>query len=135
MIRYMLDSSFCIDVMRDKTPALRERFKAETGTMATSTIVLHELLYGAANSESPARARRKVMEFVARLDVFDFDDEAADHAGQIRARLRRQGQMIGAYDILIAAHARSLGLTVVTGNVREFSRVEGLRCDDWLGVA
>lgn len=95
MIRYMLDSSFCIDVKRDRTPALRKRFKAETGTMAISSIVFHELIYGAAISELPARARRKVLEFVARLDLLDFDRDAADHAGQIRADLRRAGQMIG----------------------------------------
>ena len=132
VIRYMLDSSFCIDVMRDRTPALRERFKVEAGTMALSTIALHELLYGAANVENSQRARQKVDEFAGRLAVVEFGEQAANHAGDIRATLRRAGQMIGSYDLLIAAHARSLGLVVVTGNVREFERVPGLRCENWL---
>jgi tRNA(fMet)-specific endonuclease VapC len=131
-MRYMLDSSFCIDVMREKTPALRARFKNESGNMAISTVVLHELMYGAANADNPAAARARVREFAARVIVVDFDDEAADHAGDIRADLRRKGKTIGAYDSLIAAHARSIGAIVVTGNMREFSRVDGLRCEDWL---
>ena len=67
-----------------------------------------------------------------RPDVLPFDDEAADHAAQIRAVLANVGRTIGAYDVLIAGHARSRGLTVVTGNPGEFARVEGLRCEDWL---
>jgi tRNA(fMet)-specific endonuclease VapC len=134
VIRYLLDSSFCIDVMRDRTPALRSRFKSESGSMAISTIVLHELHYGAANSQQPASARQKVEEFAARLVVLDFDHDASVHAGEIRAALRALGRTIGAYDVLIAAHARSLGLTVVTGNLREFTRVDGLRCEDWLAA-
>ena len=62
----------------------------------------------------------------------NFDGDAAIHAGEIRADLRKRGQMIGGYDLLIAGHARSLGLTVVTSNMGEFTRVDGLRCEDWL---
>lgn len=69
--------------------------------------------------------------FAARLEVLDFDDDAAAHAGEIRADLERQGSPIGSYDLLIAGHARSRGLVVVTGNLAEFRRVEGLRCEDW----
>ena len=128
----MLDSSFCIDVMRDKAPAVRHRFKAEAGSMAISTIVLHELHYGAANSQNPRAALLKIDEFAAHILVIDFDTNAATHAGDIRADLKIKGQTIGAYDTLIAAHARSLGLKLITGNLREFSRVDGLRCEDWL---
>ena len=132
VIRYMLDSSFCIDVIRDKTPAVRERFKAEASALALSSVALHELFYGAANAQHRAHAREKVIDFARRVTVLDFDENAASHAGDIRAALRRQGQVIGSYDVLIAAHARSLGLVVVTGNMREFTRVEGLRCENWL---
>jgi tRNA(fMet)-specific endonuclease VapC len=132
MIRYMLDSSFCIDVMRDKTQSLRDKFKINSNQMAISTIVLHELYYGAANSPELDHARAKVEKFCAGVSVLDFDDSAAAHAGEIRSDLRRKGQTIGGYDTLIAGHARSLGLTVVTGNLKEFTRVDGLRCEDWL---
>jgi tRNA(fMet)-specific endonuclease VapC len=77
--------------------------------------------------------RNEVEKFAARLDVLPFDARAADHAADIRANLERRGQTIGAYDLLIAGHARSLGLVVVTGNLAEFQRVEGLRCEDWFG--
>lgn len=132
MIRFMLDSSFCIDVMRNRNAVLLNRFKASNNQMAISTIVLHELCYGAANSNEAALARRKVEEFCAAVLVIDFDDKAADEAGKIRAYLRAKGQTIGGYDTLIAGHARSLGLTLITGNLREFSRVDGLHCQDWL---
>ena len=72
--------------------------------------------------------------FTARLLVLPFDSAAAAHAAEIRADLERRGTMIGGYDLLIAGHARSRGLVVVTGNLREFKRVDGLRCEDWLGV-
>jgi tRNA(fMet)-specific endonuclease VapC len=69
----------------------------------------------------------------ARLEVLSFDDDAADHAADIRATLEQRGQAIGGYDTLIAGHARRRGLIVVTGNLRQFSRVERLRTEDWLG--
>ena len=79
--------------------------------------------------------RREVETFVARLDVLPFDANAAAHAADIRTVLERLGRPIGGYDLQIAGHARSRGLTVVTGNLREFRRVEGLRSEDWLAGA
>jgi tRNA(fMet)-specific endonuclease VapC len=72
---------------------------------------------------------------VARLEVLPFDDAAASHFGDIRADLERRGCLIGPYDLMIARHARSHGLVVVTGNLGEFRRVDGLRCEDWLAPA
>lgn len=92
----------------------------------------HRLLYGAEKSADPVGNRRSVNGLAARLGVLDFDAEAAAHAAEIRAALERQGQVIGPYDLLIAGHARSRGLVVVTGNLREFQRVAGLRSEDWL---
>ena len=94
--------------------------------------MLTELRHEAAKSQRPVETRREVERFVARLEVLPFDVDAAAHAADIRAALERQGQGIGGYDVLIAGHARSRGLVVVTGNLREFRRVEGLRCEDWL---
>ena len=131
MLRYMLDSDFCIELLRDKTPALRQRFNEDSALFCLSTIVVHELLYGAAKSARPDHHALKIEEFAARLQVLDFDEAAAPQAGEIRADLARRGCPIGAYDVLIAGHAKSLGLTVFTGNLREFSRVDGLRCESW----
>jgi tRNA(fMet)-specific endonuclease VapC len=134
MLRYMLDTNVCIRVLRDRPQNLRERFNNEADGLCISTIILTELLHGAAKSDRPALNRTKVEQFAARLEVLTFGPEAADHAADIRADLERKGTPIGGYDILIAGHARSKGLVVVTGNLGEFSRVEGLRCEDWLSV-
>ncbi len=132
MLRYMLDTNLCIRVLRDRPQTIRARFNAEADGLCISSIVLFELLYGAAKSARPIENRSEVERFASRLDVLPFDDDAAAHAGDIRAVLARQGRMIGSYDLLIAGHARSRGLVVVTGNLGEFERVEGLRCEDWL---
>jgi tRNA(fMet)-specific endonuclease VapC len=131
MLRYMLDTNLCIRVLRDRPAMLRERFNREADGLCISTIVLTELLHGAAKSARPEQNRLEIERFAARLEVLPFDQEAAGHAGEIRAKLERQGQSIGGYDVLIAGHARSRGLIVVTGNLGEFNRVEGLRCEDW----
>lgn len=132
MLRYLLDTNLCIRVLRDRPPALRERFNAEAAGLCLSTIVLNELLYGAAKSARPLEHRQAVENFADRLSVLPFDAAAADHAADIRVVLEKQGRMIGGYDVLIAGHARSRGLTVVTGNLGEFRRVDGLRSEDWL---
>lgn len=132
MLRYLLDTNLCIRVLRDRPREVRERFNLEADSLCISTVVLTELLYGAAKSSRPEHNRTEVERFAARLDVLAFDDPAADHAADIRASLERRGQPIGGYDLLIAGHARSRGLTVVTGNLAEFRRVDGLRCEDWL---
>jgi tRNA(fMet)-specific endonuclease VapC len=128
----MLDTNLCTRVLRDRPASVRQRFNDNSEGLCISTIVLTELLHGAAKSARPVENRRAVEDFAARLSVLPFDDAAADHAADIRAELERRGEPIGAYDVLIAGHARSRGLAVVTGNLREFERVHGLRCEDWL---
>jgi tRNA(fMet)-specific endonuclease VapC len=118
-------------VLRDRPRALRDRFNLEADALCLSTIVLTELLHGAAKSARPEQNRSEVERFAARLEVLPFDDAAANHAADIRATLERSGQAIGGYDLLIAGHARSRGLIVVTGNLGEFRRVDGLRSEDW----
>jgi tRNA(fMet)-specific endonuclease VapC len=131
MPRFLLDTNLCIRVLRDRTPSLREKFNLEAEYLAISAIVLTELLHGAAKSARPDANRREVENFAARLEVMAFDIAAAHHAADIRATLERQGRAIGGYDLLIAGHARSRALTVVTGYRGEFDRVPGLQCDDW----
>ncbi len=131
MLKYLLDTNLCIRVLRDRPQGLRQRFNAEASSLSISSVVLYELLYGAEKSARPAENRSAVEAFAARLEVLEFDADAAAHAGEVRADLERQGTPIGAYDVLIAGHARSRGLIVVTGNRSEFRRVKGLRCEDW----
>lgn len=132
MSDYLLDTDFCIAVLRDRSFKLRDRFVQHAGGLNISTITLTELLVGAAKSMWPEQKRAEVEGFADRVRVLPFDAEAAAHAADIRADLERLGRMIGNYDVLIAGHARSRGLIVVTGNLREFSRVDGLRCENWL---
>jgi tRNA(fMet)-specific endonuclease VapC len=131
MLRYLLDTNLCIRVLRERPASLRDRFNLEADGLCISTIVLTELLHGAAKSARPDHNRREVESFAARLEVLAFDSDAAGHAADIRAALERDGLGIGGYDVLIAGHARSRGLVVVTGNLGEFRRVAGLRCEDW----
>lgn len=132
MLRYLLDTNLCIRVIRDRPAGLRPRFNTEASSLCISDVVLYELLSGAEKSARPAENRQLVDQFAARLAVLPFDSAAAAHTADIRASLERRGLVIGAYDLMIAGHTRSRGLVVVTGNLTEFNRVEGLRCEDWL---
>jgi tRNA(fMet)-specific endonuclease VapC len=132
MLRYMLDTNLCIRALRDRPKGLRERFNTEAAALCISTITLAELFHGAEKSARPAENRQEVERFASRLEVLPFDEAAAAHSAEIRATLERRGFPIGGYDLLIAGHARSRGLVIVTGNLGEFSRVDGLRVEDWL---
>lgn len=131
MLRYLLDTNLCIRVLRDRPQSVRDRFNAEADGLCISTVVT-ESYHGAAKSARPVENRAEVERFANRLALLPFDEAAAAHAGDIRAALEAEGRTIGGYDVLIAGHARSRGLIVVTGNLREFARVDGLRCEDWL---
>jgi tRNA(fMet)-specific endonuclease VapC len=133
VLRYLLNTNLCIRVIRDRPARLRQRFTAEADALCISDVVLFELLYGAELSARPAEKREIVDRFASRLSVLPFGSDAAAHAAEIRADLHRRGMMIGAYDLMMAGQARSRGLSVVTGNLADFSRVTGLRCEDWLG--
>ncbi len=132
MLRYMLDTNICIYTIKNNPLAVREQFNKHQHHLCISSIVLSELLYGAEKSAHPEKSLAIVEGLAARLDVLPFDDEAAAHAADIRAELAKQGTPIGHYDVLIAGHARSRGLVLVSNNVREFERVSGLRLENWV---
>lgn len=132
MLVSLLDTNLCIRALRDRPAGIRERIKAEYDTICISAIVRYELYVGAAQAGDTARKRREVDEFLSPFPCLDFDDDAAFHAADIRTDLTRKGRLIGPCDLLIAGHARSRGLKLITGHLREFQRVEGLRCEDWL---
>jgi tRNA(fMet)-specific endonuclease VapC len=131
MLEYMLDTNICIYVIKNRPAGLRERFDQLADALCISTITLGELLYGVEKSARRSQNIEAVEQFTARLEVLPFSAKAAAHFGQIRAELARVGRPCGAYDMLIAAHARSEGLTLVTNNVPEFQRMPGLRLDNW----
>ena len=132
MIKYMLDTNICIFTIKNKPQFVREAFNRHSGQLCISAITLMELIYGAEKSAAPEKNLAIIEGFVARLEVLPFDNDAAAQTGMIRSELAKAGTPIGPYDQMIAGHARSLGLIVVTNNVREFERVSGLRIEDWV---
>ena len=130
-MRYMLDTNVAIHTIRQRPPEVRARFIVHHGRMCISTVSLMELVYGAEKSAQPDRNLRDVEAFAARLEVLPYDREAAMHTGSIRAMLAKAGTPIGPYDQMIAGHARSRGLIVVTANTDEFERVPGIVVEDW----
>jgi tRNA(fMet)-specific endonuclease VapC len=132
-MHYMLDTNICSYVLRSRPDAVKQRFdEAVPDALGISTVVLAELLYGAARHPSGAAIRREIRDFVSRLDVLPWDEAAAEHYGDLRAELERHGRPLGAMDLMIAAHARSRGATLVSNDVRHFARVEGLLVANWV---
>jgi tRNA(fMet)-specific endonuclease VapC len=131
MLKYMLDTNICIFTVKNRPQHVRDAFNRHHGQLCMSSISLMELIYGAEKSAAPERNLSVVEGFAARLEVLAYDEMAAAHTGQLRAELARGGTPIGPYDQLIAGHARSRGLILVTNNRREFDRVPGLRVEDW----
>jgi tRNA(fMet)-specific endonuclease VapC len=131
MLRYMLDTNILIYTIRNRPEAVRRRFEAHAGEICISSVTAMELLYGAHKSQSVRRNLDVVEGLLGRLELLDFDLGGAEHAGQIRAGLASSGTPIGPFDVMIAGHARSRGLCLVTNNEGEFSRVGGLRLANW----
>ena len=132
MLKYLLDTNIVIYTMKERPKEVREAFGRHYGQICISTVTYMELIYGVERSANPEQNLRVLEGFAARLDMLSYDAGAAVHTGQIRAKLAAAGSPIGPNDQMIAGHARSLGLIVVTNNVKEFERVEGLRVDNWV---
>jgi tRNA(fMet)-specific endonuclease VapC len=131
---YVLDTDTCSYLMKRSQPALIERVTTFAWReLKVSAVTLFELEYGVWRSERRDHLRRVVQAFLENVEVLAWTSVAAYEAGAIRAELAAAGTPIGAYDLLIAGHVRSLEATLVTHNLREFSRVSGLRLEDWAG--
>ena len=129
---WLLDTNAVIALVTRRSEALRRRVEAAApGTLATSTVVAHELYFGAYRSQKIAFNLETLRLLFADLVVLDLDREDARTAGEIRAMLSRQGTPIGPYDVLIAGQAKARGLTLVTNNLSEFRRIPGLALEDW----
>lgn len=133
-MRFMLDTNTCIYLIKQKPPKVLEHFKAHSvGEIGISSITLAELEYGVEKSQHVQRNKLALHEFILPLEVVPFEEKAAEAYGTVRSSLERNGMLIGSMDMLIGAHALSLGMTLVTNNTREFKRIKGLKVVDWSG--
>lgn len=131
-LRYLLDTNILSALMKEPAGPLAKRIEhLEGDELCTSIVVACEMRYGAAKKGS-ARLEALVDQMLSQIDVLPLDVESDRHYGELRWALEQVGKSIGSNDLFIAAHARSLGLTLVTGNTREFSRVPGLVVENWL---
>ena len=130
---YVLDTNICIYIMKQQPPRVRERLHTiPVGEVGISSMVLAELWYGIRKSAQRERNTQALNDFLAFCEVLDWPGDAAPLYGDIRTELERQGRPIGGNDLLIAAHARYIGATLVTNNDREFRRVAGLSVENWV---
>lgn len=128
----LLDTNICIHLIRGRSPGVLRRFEGyAVGEIGVSSVTAAELYFGVEKSRRPEENRRALEQFLLPLEVAAFDGGAAVAYGYVRADLEAKGTPIGPLDTLIAAHAVALGSTLVTSNVGEFSRVPGLKVEDW----
>lgn len=132
MLSYMLDTDTCSYIMKRSNPAVLKRLEAMAVSDACMSVITKaELLYGVEVSPRRSQDAAALAAFLPYVEVLDFADGAAIHYAEIRADLKKRGALIGANDLFIAAHARALGLTLVTNNTAEFERVKDLAIENW----
>jgi tRNA(fMet)-specific endonuclease VapC len=134
-MRYMLDTNICIYIINNKPKTVLDRFLAldSNDTVYISSISVAELFYGLEKSTSTKKEQNKLalIKFLSPLEIAHYDEKAAIEYGALRARLEKIGQPIGANDMLIASHAKSLDCTIVTNNTKEFEKISDLKIQNW----
>lgn len=131
-MRYMLDTNICIYLIKKKPIKVLKKLQTfDVADIAISSITLSELEYGIAKSDLRVQNRDALNKFLTPLEIIPYDDKAAVHYGDIRTYLEKKGYVISAMDMLIGAHARSIPVTLVTNNLREFKRIPQLRVENW----
>ena len=131
-MRYMLDTNTIIYAKNAKPEIVLKKFQQyNPGDLCISAITMAELEYGVYNSLKPEQNRLALLMFLSNIEIIPFDTKAAEIYGQIRHDLKTKGELIGSNDLLIAAHAKSLGYTLITNNTKEFERVDGLILNNW----
>ena len=130
---YMLDTNICSFIIREKPLHIKDKLKniEQKHTIALSSIVVSELLYGAKKRES-AKLIKIVNSFIDNFIIYDFDKNAASYYVNIRTELEKQGKIIGSNDLFIVAHAISIDAILVTNNTKEFQRVQNIKLEDWV---
>ncbi len=130
---YMLDTDMCSYIIRERPIGVLEHFrKLAMEQICISTVTYAELLYGVERSSSKRINRPIIDDFVQHLDVIEWDNAAAEQYGKIRANLEVRGKPIGAMDMMIAAHAKSIKAVLVTNNQKHFARIKGLKVENWV---
>jgi tRNA(fMet)-specific endonuclease VapC len=133
-MKWMLDTDTCIAIIKRQPESALKKLRGKSlGQVGISSISLGELAFGAAKSTRREQANAALEEFLLALEVAAFDAEAASEYGNVRASLAKHGTPIGPLGTLIGAHALTVDAVLVTHNTREFSRIEGLRLEDWVG--
>jgi tRNA(fMet)-specific endonuclease VapC len=131
-MKYLLDTNICIYIIKNNPTKVFDKFKSLSfGSVAISSITLAELNYGVAKSKNIEKNTDALTKFLTPIEVLDFDFQASEVYGKIRTELEAKGTPIGPLDLLIAAHAISLNITLVTNNEKEFSRINVLKLENW----
>jgi len=129
----MLDTNICIYIIKNKPQSVKERFREfHIGELCISSITVSELMYGVYKSQHIEKNMKAIESFLLPFEIIEYDYSAAVEYGKIRANLEKQGQVIGNMDMQIAGHALSLDMIVVTNNIKEFKRINGLVLDNWV---
>ena len=131
-MEYLLDTNICIYIIKKRPASVLKKFESlSLGDVAISSITLAELYYGIMKSSNPRKNQEALDKFLIPLEILDFDYAATIKYGKIRADLEKKGTPIGPLDTLIASHAKSLNLTLVTNNEKEFERIPDLKIENW----
>ncbi len=135
-MKFLIDTNICIYIMNKRPPDVIGKFKEiEVGMIAISSITVSELQYGVSKSNFKKQNLTRLEEFLTPFEILSYDQMAAKHYGEIRSMLEKQGHIIGPLDMLIAAHAISRGLILVTNNEKEFKRIQSLKVENWAGTS
>ena len=131
-MKYILDTNICIYIIKERPEKVINKFHTlDVGDICISSITLAELEYGVEKSQYTERNRLALAGFLSSIEILSFSDKAAESYGRIRTNLERQGNIIGAYDLMIGAHALSENLILVTNNTKEFQRINNLSLENW----
>ncbi len=133
MVTYLLDTNICIYIIKRNQTTVFERFRLlSPGAVGISAITAAELQYGVSKSSFPEKNQKALEQFLIPLEIIKFDHEAAIHYGKIRRQLEKAGTPVGSLDMLIGAHALSINAILVTNNLKEFTRIVGLKTENWV---
>ena len=133
MIKYLIDTNICIYIMNKRPIGIIHKFKQfDVGEIGVSTITVSELQYGVSKSKNRRLNKQRIEEFLSPLEILPYDEIAATIYGDIRLQLEKRGEPIGPLDLLIAAHALSRNLVLISNNEKEFKRVKNLKVENWV---
>jgi len=133
LIKYLIDTNICIYIMNKRPTGIIHKFKRfDVGEICVSTITVSELQYGVSKSKNRRLNKQRIEEFLSPLEILPYDEIAASIYGDIRIQLEKRGEPIGPLDLLIAAHALSKNLVLISNNEKEFKRVKNLKVENWV---